>query len=403
MKRVTDVLVSGLVFVAVLEVSARVDDRLVFGTPFLACPALADLQISDATGIHGRPQARFRKWEMNSLGVQGKETTLHKPTGTFRVVVLGASESFGTYESPGMSYPAQLQRLLAERLTQPVEVLNAALPGMSLPRVIEFCRARLGPLQPDVVVYYPNPVTYLSDVPPSEVLPIVTEAPRHTEWRFPPKLVNGVNHALPAAFAGWRLDHGQRRALAALRRGRPESWLFRQVPQERLDLFEAHLRKLIPCIQLTGAWPIVSTHANRFPESLTPMDQVNLVAWQIYYPRAEGGALLSMDRAANEVIRRVTNEFGAGLADVAAAVPPSAPLFSDFAHFTNEGSALVAKEFLKVILEARPAPKDEASVGLTRWPDSDRGAACSPTSSPRCRPHAEVGQSGPAEAPVRHQ
>jgi hypothetical protein len=368
LRRVRDVAVCCAVFVTTLEICARIDDRLTFGTPFLASPTPADLQVYDETGIHGRPRAQFQKWHLNSLGLQGNETTLHKPAGTFRVVVLGASESFGSFESPGMSYPEQLQSLLAERMAQPVEVLNGALPGMSLPRVVEFCRARLGPLQPDVVIYYPSPVTYLSDVPPSEVLPSVVEAPQGAAWRFPLKLANGVNRAFPAAFIAWRLDHGQRRALAALRQGRPESWLFRHVPRDRLELFEAHLRKLILCIQHTGAWPIVATHANRFPEFLAPADQVHLVAWQVFYPRAEGGVLLEMERAANSVIRRVSSEFGAGLADVATAVPPSPQFFGDFAHFTDEGSAIVAARLLQVIQEGRPPPKDAFFVSLTRQP-----------------------------------
>jgi hypothetical protein len=349
LKALPNVVVWSAVFVAVLEVSARLDDRLTFGTPLLSSPSLANLQVFDDTGIHGRPFARFQNWRLNSLGLQGVETSERKPPETLRVVVLGASESFGPYERAGMSYPAQLERLLADRLGGRVEVLNAALPGMSLPRVTEFCEKRLRVLQPDVVVYYPSPVTYLTDEPPTEVLPPPSPAGAAVEWRFLPKLLRGINQSLPGPLLAWRLDTGQRRALAALRRGRPESWLFRQVPRERLDLFESHLRKLAACLSETGARTILATHANRFGEQLTPADRVQLVAWQIFYPRADGPVLIAMDQAGNEVIRRVSRESGSVLADVAAAVPPSAAYFRDFVHFTDEGSSLVARELLEAV------------------------------------------------------
>jgi hypothetical protein len=386
LKQVRGVVTLSLVFVSVLEVSARIDDRLVFGTPLLVNPTVSDLQIVDETGIHGRPHARFQKWHMNSLGVQGPETTLHKPRGAFRVVVLGASESFGPYESPGMCFSDQLQRLLAERLVQRVEVLNASLPGMSLPRVIEFCEERLPSLQPDIVAYYPNPVTYLAEMPPSEVLAVGAEPTHHFDWRFLPKLVNGVNHSFPATFAAWRLDRGQDRALAALRRGRQESWFFRQVPGDRVDLFETHLRKLVACVLSVGARPVLSTHANRFPGSPTPADQVHLVAWQIFYPRAEGGVLLSMDRAANEVVRRVSRESGAALADVAAAVPSSPTYFRDFAHFTDEGSTLVARELLKAVVSG------DAGSGQSHEPRPGRANTQERPARPESPGLAEVGR-----------
>ena len=41
---------------------------------------------------------------------------------------------------------------------------------MTLPRVTDFCRHHLAPLQADVAVYYPSPVTYLTDEAPTESL-----------------------------------------------------------------------------------------------------------------------------------------------------------------------------------------------------------------------------------------
>jgi hypothetical protein len=349
-QRLARLIVVGAVFLAVLEIAARLDDRLAFGAAFFSNPSLSDLWVSDQNGIHGRPFARYKKWRMNSLGLLGVETSLQKPPGTLRVVVLGASESFGLYEREGLSYPDQLQRLLAASLRSRVEVLNAALPGMSLPRVIEFCQQHLASLQADIVVYYPSPATYLSEDAPSEVF----QPPPRTQsssLRFLPKLVSGINRSLPSVVQGRRLDVGQRRALLALRRGRPESWFFRDVPRDRLDLFEAHLTKLVACLLRAGVRPIVTTHANRFTAPTIAAEEPHLVAWQIFYPRADGNVLIAMDRAGNEVLRRVARRFGIRLVDVAAALPAGPRCFRDFVHFSDEGSTLVAHQLLEGVLE----------------------------------------------------
>ena len=56
-----------------------------------------------------------------------------------------------------------------------------------------------------------------------------------------------------------------------------------------------------------------------------------------------------MDRAANE-----------------AAVPSSPPYFRDFVHFTDEGSALVAKELLDLIVEAKTVSTQSHRSGSER-------------------------------------
>jgi hypothetical protein len=85
-----------LLFGVTAEIACRIEDRLRFGMPvFTPITSQVDLMVRDVTGVHGRPNARFEKWSMNALGTRGPAATLVKPDSTARVVVAGASETFG--------------------------------------------------------------------------------------------------------------------------------------------------------------------------------------------------------------------------------------------------------------------------------------------------------------------
>ena len=333
------------VFLVALEACARVDDAVSYGAPLLGNYSMDVLKVSDEHGIHGRPGARFEKWRMNALGLQGPEVSLARTSGSTRVLVIGASESFGLYESAGMSYPAQMQRDLTARLGQPVEVLNAALPGMSLPRATQYCQANLERLRPDVVVYYPSPAGYLDeDAPAAPVRP--TREPSH---RFTPRLLrrgeNLVKATLPEAVQSWLRQRELRKAA----QGQPESWFLHRVPEDRVELFRQHLGELASCVRESGARLVVGTHANRFHTPLSADDQPYLTAWRKFYPRADAPVLIQMDGAINQAITQDARDDGYAVADLARAVPAEPRNFADFVHFTDAGSTLAARAFAETV------------------------------------------------------
>src|SRR5262249_52392179 len=97
-----------LVLVCLLsaEVTARLDDWLTLGVPFLESPdSDRDLVLRDEFGTRGRPHGRFKKWQLNGFGFRGREISVQPERGHCRVVILGASEAFGLYESPGREFP----------------------------------------------------------------------------------------------------------------------------------------------------------------------------------------------------------------------------------------------------------------------------------------------------------
>ena len=156
-----------IVFMALLEVCARLDDAVTWGAPFFGEYSNTSLSVIDALGPRCRPNGQFEKWKLNSYGFRGPEVTPAKSPGVTRIMVVGASETFGLYESPGNEYPAEMQRQL-RRGPKQFEVINAACAGMSPPRIAQLLDSLLGRFRPDYLLYYPSPQFYLDEQPPTE-------------------------------------------------------------------------------------------------------------------------------------------------------------------------------------------------------------------------------------------
>src|SRR5690242_2255602 len=87
-------LLSGLLFVFVLEICARTEDAIRYGAPFWGNYSLDSIYQYDEMGKYGRPHASYLKWHLNNEGYRGPELRDH----TYRIACIGSSETFGLYE-----------------------------------------------------------------------------------------------------------------------------------------------------------------------------------------------------------------------------------------------------------------------------------------------------------------
>ncbi len=92
----------------------------------------------------------------NSLGYRGPEFSLEKPAGTFRIVAMGGSTTYGaTLENWRDAYPAQLERILHDEYGYAqVEVINAGVGGYSTWDLLADLTYRILDLDPDLVIIY---------------------------------------------------------------------------------------------------------------------------------------------------------------------------------------------------------------------------------------------------------
>jgi len=337
-----------------LEGGTRLDDWVRFGAPPLARPiGVDDLLVRDALGMHGRSSTQFRKWRMNALGMRGDEPRSGDSTGGARVLVAGASETFGLLESPGAEWPAQLQRQLDRRCgPDRPDVLNAAFAGMSLPTVTQDLSRRGAGLAPQWFVYYPTPAQYLeTDRPLAAVRDTVIPRGRDLpvfRWRFLSRLRDQLRDVLPLIV---RRSY-QQQTIAMARAGQADDWLFRSPPPDRINAFDGDLRKLVGIARSVGATVVLVQHATYLDGPPPPgaRDTDFRTAWNRYYPRATIDALIAMEGKAATIVQRIAADSGAYLVDFRSALHRERDrLFSDQSHFTDEGAALVAESVATVL------------------------------------------------------
>src|SRR5689334_15369784 len=155
-------IILGIVTFFVGEVTARVEDYVRKGVPIWSTPdRYHDLVLHDTLGIRGRPNGVFGHWRLNSVGFRGPEIARQPAADCHRVMILGASESFGLYESDNMEYPAQLQVKLRGTGTGCYEVINASLFGLTIPGIQVLWDNYARQFAPRTVFIYPTPAFYL--------------------------------------------------------------------------------------------------------------------------------------------------------------------------------------------------------------------------------------------------
>jgi hypothetical protein len=352
-----------ILFVLTLELTCRIEDWIRFRTPpFSPIASQTDLLVRDADGVHGRPNARFQKWAMNALGTRGPAASLSKAPGTTRVVVVGASETFGLYESPGKEYPRQLEDSLNHALasrpecspsgTRRYEVLNAAMPGMSLPTIDEDVRNRVRRFGADVVIVYPTPAQYLEDQPPRAATPDSSgrAAEPPLAWALHPRITHRLREQIKTALPEFLKTWMRRRETEQYVRANPPGWRFSSIPADRLAQYGADLRHLVGTIRSTGAVAVVATHANVFMQP-GGIDRDLLLAWERFYPRAPGAIIVAFDSAARAETLRAAADSSVATVDLATRLSASPrAAFSDFSHFSDEGAAIVAGTLASSIL-----------------------------------------------------
>jgi hypothetical protein len=347
-----------VVFLLTLELCVRAESSLRWGAPFWGPYSFEGMMVDDGFGGRNRPFARFEKWVINGQGFQGPELRIPKPEGVVRIGVAGASEIFGLYESPGCDLTSQVRKQLERSAPGRFEVVNLATPGMSIPRIIELYERWMRKFEFDAIVYYPSPAMYLDGQAPALRKTIPgrtvndTGSTRHAlDLRLPRKTWEMLRERLPV-----RLQVEMKRyQIARKRRNHPENWVWeRHTPPERVRLFHDHLQELITTFQGDGTRTMIATHANRFRNVSTDMNDPYMVGWIRFYPRASGGSLLDMEEKANMIIRELAGHFPVTVVDVEKEVGKDHAHYADFVHFTDSGANLAAGAIAETILSLYP-------------------------------------------------
>lgn len=99
--------------------------------------------------------------KMNNLGFRGPDFTYKKEAGTIRIIILGASSTFGYRDRDNETYPYYLQEFLNQKLGEErcgeikhFEVLNLGIPHLRAENIYFLFMKEVLKLNPDVVTFY---------------------------------------------------------------------------------------------------------------------------------------------------------------------------------------------------------------------------------------------------------
>ena len=343
-----------IVLVLTLELCARLDDTINYGAPLFGSIYNHDsLYTYDQLGKKGKPNARFRKWGLNSLGYRGPEPA----PGTTRIICLGASETFGLYEPEGSEYPRLLEQQLNERAGgQKYSVVNVALAGMPVgamvPRIPEIAEK----LKPSVALIYAGPNSYIW----LPWLKVPTQAPRERwEWRIKESFRNILKQVLPESVQTYLRKR-------EIEKEAPQYGpVMQRVPEANVERYKQDMTALVKALRAEGIEPVLVTHATLFGRELTEAEKTQLIAWRRFSPMISEEGLLDMERRGNQALRDLGKELNVAVIDAAREVPSGSKNFADFVHFTGEGSATMARvlaDGLKPVLR----PQGSAAVASAR-------------------------------------
>jgi hypothetical protein len=298
--------------------------------------------------LRNRPNSQFEKWKINSFGFRGDEIQRKAPKGVIRIMIIGASEAFGLYEAPGKEFPEQLQSRLNMMFPGLFEVINAAVPGLSPPRILHLYNHWLANFEPDLVIYYPSFSGYLMRKAPGDDRFDVERTARQNgiEMRIIAKASTALKNFLPA-----ELQTAMKKVLIKREIARhPEGWVFQSLPPDRPELFRRQLIELVRLIQNSGARVMLATHAMGITNPISNEDRQLLIGWRKLYPHVAENAFLEMERIGNCVIKEVAERTKADLVDIDARLPKTKEIFADHVHFTSAGAKIVAELMVEHVL-----------------------------------------------------
>lgn len=281
----------------------------------------------------------------NRLGYRGPEVARAKPAGTIRIILGGGSGTHGWGVADHETLDEYMRRQLADQFPdRRFEVINLGFDGYD--SFQDFERLRLEGLAyaPDVIVLNSgvNDVrnarfTSLVDRDPRTLLWLnVVEQLRAQEARGRPTLKALIKHYFYLAqFVGVVRDSSYQENAFAERAAVTEPNL------EAVDYFERNIRRVAAMAAEHGIALALSTVPSAIPFNFSP-DAMSPRDYWIGNAAITQGVRDRLD----ERMRRVAAELGAKGERVAYVEHSIAPrMFSDDAHLTAEGNAVMAAEF----------------------------------------------------------
>ncbi len=281
----------------------------------------------------------------NQFGYRGAEIELPKPTGTFRIIEMGGSTTYGTTNPGDETAPYYLQKALRDDYGYDnVEVINAGVYGYTSWQTLLDLTLRVNELQPDLVIIYEAG----NDVLPREVDPDCYQGINPYRGLDPRRLifnslanvpiVPSALYRVAALSFGWmsnpsNLENSFATDPLGCGGDQDGSDKAHNVEVNRPFYFERNIRDMAAVAHSGGyqimfsTWPYEQASSDPLPYWRTAVDEHNAIT------------------------TKVAQELGVLYFDYASVAPPDSSNWSDYVHMTGKGNLDRAQAFAKFLDE----------------------------------------------------
>jgi len=343
------VLITTFIVVAVLlaEVALRVRQSLKYGS---AQTIEQYYTVDDRLNLRvPLPNLDSGRIKTNSLGFRGPEIATPKPAGTLRIAFLGASTTWCAEVSGNDKVWADIVARSVEAGLPGVSVdyVNGGVPGYTVASSLRNLERRIAPLAPDVIVIY-----HLTN-------DLSGELRRLAEHR---KLIDDSKIDQPGWFSEysllWNLAEKNLRVLIAQSRVRSNvGRLQLEAPELLGATFRSELTELVRAAQRDAKVVAVATFSTQLRRDQSPERKLEAAASALYYmPFMTPDGLLTAYERYNDVIREVARSTGALLIEREGDIGGDPEHFADTVHFTDAGSAAMARRVSAALLDMLRSP-----------------------------------------------
>ncbi len=325
------VLLAAALLLAAAEGAVRVRQWLRHG----AAASLDSLYVVDpASGLRvPRANARLGKISINSRGFRGPEIDLPKPTQRVRIAFVGASTTYcAEVSSDAAVWTQGVTDLLQREFPQAsFDFVNAGVPGYSVVSSMKHFEHYVQALQADAVMIYHGTNDMSGELRALAASQGLWRDGDVQSWLARQSLlVDLVEKNLRVRTAGQQIDAGAQRLVFS--------------PGQIGQTFDADLRSLIGRVTQSASHVSIATFSTRMRREQSPeARKAAAVSALVYMPFMSLDGLLDAYQRYNVVIRNVATQTGALLIDGENDVPGDAVHFADSVHFSDQGSAAMAR------------------------------------------------------------
>jgi lysophospholipase L1-like esterase len=368
-KIIVRILLFVLIFSFVMEISARIDDKLTYNAPLWKKYDYSILLEYDEEGLrHNVPNARFEKWKINSLGFRGPEIEAEKKK-QFRIVCLGASETFGLYESEGQEWPSQLASMLKNKYPH-VEIINASVVGLGANKIKTYLEKYVMPLNPDLLILYQGFYDHAvkqdheENAIPKNAKPKTKSLRRIREElkdqvRILSKLKETIKKCLPdwlgTQISIWKSKRAiLRRQKAVLKDKAP----WDEVSEQNILAFESYLEEFLVYFKKKSIVPVFSTYPTLITKENSDKYKKIILDYRRFVVELSEEGMIDASNKFNEAIKRISRRLNVAWVDNNGLIPKTTEYFGDNVHYTDKGAQVVARNFYHVLNHSGLIPSE---------------------------------------------